>query len=109
MNMSEDDDLKEAYNRAPIFKGINYTYWKSIMYVQLLSVNKDMWWHVTERPFIPEGDEDVVKHPKHWDDTKTKNSSYDLKVRNILIYALSAKVFYSISHHTNVKGMLDAL
>lgn len=53
MNISEDDDPKGAYNITPVFKGKNYTYWKSIMYVQLLSVDKNRWYAVTEGPFIP--------------------------------------------------------
>ena len=79
------------------------------MYVHLLSVDKNMWCVVTEGSFIPKGNGDVVKHLKHWNNAETKKASYDLKARKILIYALSAKVFYSISHHTSAKGMRDAL
>lgn len=79
------------------------------MFEHLLSIDKYLWCAVTEGPFIHKGDDDVVKHPKDWDDAETKKVSYDLKVRNILISTLGAKVFYLISHHMNVKGMLDAL
>lgn len=79
------------------------------MYVYLLLVDKILWCAITEQPFIPKRVDDVVKHPKHWDDVKTKKASYYLKVRSLLIYTLSAKVFNSISHHTSAKGMWDAL
>lgn len=83
--MSEDGDSKGVYNRAPIFKGGNYIYWKSIMYIHLLQIDKNIWCIVTEGPFIPKGDDYVVKHSKDWDDAKTKKALYDLKAMNILI------------------------
>lgn len=109
MNMAEDDNPNGAYNRAPIFKGENYTYWKVNMYVHLLSVDKNLWYVITEGPFIPKGKQDIVKHLKDWNDAGTKKASYDLKARNILISTLSSKVFYSISNHTSAKGMWGAL
>lgn len=40
MNMTDDDNLKGAYNRAPIFKGNNYTYWKANMYYTYYQLTK---------------------------------------------------------------------
>lgn len=79
------------------------------MYVHLLSVEKNMRCAVTEGPFISKGDDDIVKHPKDWNDDKTIKASYDLIARNIIILALSAEVFYLILHHTSTKGMWGAL
>ncbi|XP_050889147.1 uncharacterized protein LOC127094347 [Lathyrus oleraceus] len=79
------------------------------MYVHLQLVEKNLWVSISEGPFIPKGDNNVVKHPKDWTDNETKQTSYDLKVRNILISSLSMKVFYSISHHKSTKGMWDPL
>ncbi|XP_050874924.1 uncharacterized protein LOC127078519 [Lathyrus oleraceus] len=107
--MSEDNDPKGAYNRAPVFKGENDIYWKLIMYVHLLSVDKNLRCAVTEGLYIPKGDNSVVKQPKDWTDDETKKASYDLKAKNIIILAISAKAFYSISHHTSTKGIWDAL
>ncbi|XP_050909787.1 uncharacterized protein LOC127123628 [Lathyrus oleraceus] len=64
---------------------------------------------VTEGSFITKGDDGVVKHPKDWDDAETKSASYDLKARNILISALSAKVLYLNSHYTSANSMWDDL
>lgn len=36
-----------SYNRAPIFKGENYAYWKENMYVCLQSDDKNIWIAVT--------------------------------------------------------------
>ena len=63
------------------------------MYVHLLSVDENLWCAFTEGPFIPQGDDDIVKHPKDWNDDETKKASYDLKARNIIILALSVKLF----------------
>lgn len=109
VNMEEDNDPKGAYNRASIFKGKNYTYWKAKMYVHLLSIDKNMCCVVTEGPFIPKDHDEVVKHPNDWNDVESKKPSYDFKARNILISALSANVLYSTSHHTSAKSVVDAL
>lgn len=79
------------------------------MYVHLLLVGKNMWYVVTQGPLTPKDDDEVVKHPKYWNDGETKKASYDLKARNMLIYALSTKVFYSTLHHTSAKGMWASL
>lgn len=109
MSISDDDNPKGAYNKALVLKGEIYTYWISIIYVHFLSNDKNLSCVVIERPFTPNGADAILKHPKDWDDTRTKKVSYDLKARNILIFALSAKVFYSISHHKSGKGMWDVL
>lgn len=62
---------------TPVFKGKNYTYWKFIMYVHLLLVDKNPWCAVTEGPYISKGDTNVVKHPKDWNDDETKKAPYD--------------------------------
>lgn len=107
--MADNDNPKDAYNRAHVFKGESYTYWKENMYVHLLSVDKNLWCIVTEGPFISMGYNDVIKHPKDWMNDVTKKSLYDLKTGNILIPVLSVEVFYSISHYTSSKGMWDNL
>lgn len=59
--------------------------------------------------YIPKLANDILKHPKYWDAVETKKAPYVLKSRYILIYALSFKVFYSISNYTSAKGVRDAL
>lgn len=51
----------------------------------------------------------LEKIPKDWSDEETKKVYYNLKERNIVIYALSGKVYYSISHHKTAPSMLNAL
>ena len=82
---------------------------ESNKYVNLLSVEENLWCAVTEAPFIHTGDDNIVKHPKDWTYGETNKASYILKARSIFIFTLSAKVFYSISYHTSAKGIWDTL
>lgn len=47
------EDPKGTYNRAPIFKGENYVYWKEYIMVHLISVAKRLWVAIKDVPFIP--------------------------------------------------------
>lgn len=65
---------------------------------------------VADEPFIPRNEVDnSIEHPEDWTDDETKKASYDLKIMSILIFALSVKVLYTISHHKSIKAMWDAL
>lgn len=46
------DDMNGAHNRAPVFKGENYTYWKDNIYVHLTSVDKMFWVTIEDNPFF---------------------------------------------------------
>lgn len=61
--MEDDDDPNGAYNRALIFKGGNYAYWKENMVIHLLSVDK-IYGYPSPNDLIPKGNDNVVKHPK---------------------------------------------
>ena len=67
---------------------------------------------ITDKLFIPKTEVNRVftlKSHKDWSDDETKKASYDLKARNILIFALSVKVYYSISHHKTPHSMWNDL
>lgn len=105
-----DEDPKGAYNRAPLFKCENYAYWKENMYVHLMSVDKNIWVETIDGPFIPKNEVDnVINLPKYWTDDETNKALYDLTVENILICALSAKLYYFISYHKNAQTVWNAL
>lgn len=92
-----DGDLKGAYNRAPFFYGKNYAYLMENMYVLLISVDKHLSVAITDRPFIPKSKVyDYVKISKNLTDDETKKASYDLKVRNIVIFELRSTMYYFI-------------
>lgn len=58
------------------------------MYVHLISMDLQYWLSITDGSFITLNVIDgvlVVKTPQDWNDSKIKNASYNLKVRNILI------------------------
>jgi len=76
---------KGAYNRAPIFDGENYYYWKECMSVHIQSVDMDVWDAIVNGRFqlkISANGEDgvVLDKPKEdWSDDDKKKVQYDLK------------------------------
>ena len=45
-----ENNPKGAYNRAPIFTGENYSYWKDCMRVHINSVDRKIWKVIEEGP-----------------------------------------------------------
>jgi len=45
---------KGAYNRAPIFDGVNYDYWNECMSVHIQSMDMDVWEVVVNGQFQPQ-------------------------------------------------------
>lgn len=59
-------------------------------------------------PFIPNNDVDgvsTIKCPKYWNNEETKNASYNLKTRNILIFVLSAKMCWNKRKNSEERGL----
>jgi hypothetical protein len=106
---------KGAYNRAPIFDGENYDYWKECMSVHIQSVDMDVWDAIVNGRFQPQiaadGDNGVVldKPKADWNDDDKKKVQYDLKALNILISSLGVNEYHSVSHCKTSKDMWDAL
>jgi hypothetical protein len=103
---------KGAYNRAPIFDGENYVYWKECMSIHIKSVDMDVWYAVANRRFQPQVVANGVAQDKpkadQSDDDK-KKVQYDLKAGNILISSLGVNEYHSVSHCKTYKDMWDAL
>jgi hypothetical protein len=77
-----------AYNRAPIFDGENFDYWKECMSVHIQSVDMDMWDVVVNGRFQPQvvANGVALEKPKAgWSDNDKKKVQLHLKARNILI------------------------
>lgn len=101
-------DSKGAYNRAPIFTGENYAYWRDCMYIHLMSEDIQYWLAIEDITFVPQKVIDgvsVAKLPKDWNEAETKKVSYDLKAKNILISPLSMNVYFYISYCNTVQEM----
>lgn len=63
-SVADGVDPKRVYNTAPVSKVDNYAYWKENIHVNILLTDKNVWVVVTDKPFIPKGGNDVIKHPK---------------------------------------------
>ena len=92
-----------------LFSKAKFTLIRNLSCMYTCNRLRTMWCAITEGSFISYGADDIVKLPKDWEDAKIKKASYELKAVNILISALSDKVFYLILNHTSVKAMWDAL
>jgi len=87
---------KVAYNRAPIFDGENYDYWKECMRFHIQSVDMDVWDAVDKGWFQPQiaadGDNGlIIDKPKvDWsDDGKKKfNNQKSMKLMSIISYLI---------------------
>lgn len=82
------------------------------MYVHLMSTDKTLWIAIEGDPFVPKITMEgvgIIKPPLNQNDEETKKGPYDLKSRNILIFALSLNVYYSISHHSSSQSVWNVL
>ncbi|MCH88300.1 phytoalexin-deficient 4-2 protein, partial [Trifolium medium] len=103
---------KGAYNRAPIFDGENYDYWKECMSIHIQSLDMDVWDAVVNGRFQPQVVANGVAREKlkaDWSDDDKKKVQCDLKARNILISSLGVNEYHSVSHCKTAKAMWDAL
>lgn len=104
---------KGAYNKAPIFNGKNYDYWKDCMCIHINSINRNVWNAIQNGPFeitMPNADDVVVpKSEAQWNMEDEKKWSCDWKARNILISTLEVDEYYSVSHCKTAKTMRDSL
>jgi hypothetical protein len=67
-----------AYNRAPIFDGENYDYWKECMNVHIQSFDMDVWEAMVNRRFQSEvvANEVALEKPKvNWNDDEKRRSN----------------------------------
>jgi hypothetical protein len=104
---------KGAYNRAPIFNGEHFDYWKSSMRIHITSFDVEVWNTIENGPFVPTNTDlnGVVtnKPMAQWSDDDKKKVSYDAKAQNILISSLGIEQFDHVSHCNSAKQMWDTL
>jgi hypothetical protein len=106
-------ESKEAYDKALIFNGDNYDYWKDCMCIHMTSRDKELWNVIVTGPFIPtrtDANGIVTLKPKNkWTTDEERKWSYDLKARNILISSLGIDEYFRISNCRSAKNMWDTL
>ncbi|KAK2390489.1 putative mitochondrial protein [Trifolium repens] len=104
---------KGAYNRAPIFNGDHFDYWKSSMRIHINSFDGEVWNAIENGPFVPTitDPHGIVdnKPMLQWTDDEKKKVNYDAKAQNILISSLGIEQFYHVSHCSSAKEMWDTL
>ena len=104
---------KGAYNRAPVFNGDHFDYWKSSMRIHINSFDSEVWNAIENGPFAPtitDAHGVVANKPMaQWTDEEKKKVNYDAKAQNILISSLGIDQFYHVSHCESAKEMWDTL
>ncbi|KAK2374883.1 hypothetical protein QL285_075815 [Trifolium repens] len=104
---------KGAYNRAPIFNGDHFDYWKSSMRIHINSFDGEVWNAIENGPFVPTitDPHGIVdnKPMAQWTEEEKKKVNYDAKAQNILISSLGIDQFYHVSHCQSAKEMWDTL
>ncbi|KAK2416799.1 gag-protease polyprotein [Trifolium repens] len=104
---------KGAYNRAPIFNGDHFDYWKSSMCIHINSFDGEVWNAIENGPFVPtitDAHGIVTNKPMaQWMEEEKKKANYDAKAQNILISSLGIDQFYHVSHCQSAKEMWDTL
>ncbi|KAK2382949.1 putative mitochondrial protein [Trifolium repens] len=100
---------KGAYNRAPIFNGDHFDYWKSSMRIHINSFDGEVWNAIENGPFVPTitDPHGIVENKPmaQWTDDEKKKVNYDAKAQNILISSLGIEQFYHVSHCSTAKEM----
>ena len=104
---------KGAYNRAPVFNGENYGYWKDCMRVHINSIDRNVWTAIQNGPFQITMRNDagaiVPKPEDQWNEMDEKKWSCDWRGRNMIISTLGVYEYYRVSRCTSAKEMWDAL
>lgn len=102
----------EVYNKAPIFNGEIYGYWKNCMRIHINSIDRNVWNTIQNGPFeITVTIVDVVvPKPEAQRNVDDEKKWYcDWKARNILISTLGVDEYYHVSHCKTAKAMWDSL
>jgi hypothetical protein len=99
---------KGAYNRAPIFEGENYDYWKECLSIHIQSVDMDVWDAVANRRFQPQVFADGVAQDKSkadWsDDDKKRSDTMNIIFSSPLLVLISI-ILYLLVRPPNICGM----
>lgn len=102
-----------AYNKASIFNGENYGYWKDCMHIHINSIDVNVWKDIQNGPFWKtmtnvEG-ATIPKPEVQWNTKDEKKWYCDWKARNILISALGVDEYCRVSHCEIAKAVWDSL
>ena len=82
---------KGVYNRAHVFNGENYGYWKDCMRVHINSIDRNVWTAIQNGPFqitMRNDVSEIVPKPEDQYEIDEKKWSCDWRGRNMIISAL---------------------
>jgi len=96
-------------NRAPLFDGSNYYFWKGKMELSLRSQVNDMWTVITNGDFISTSKEGAVKDKIAWSTDEKAQVLLNSKARLFLSCALTMEESERVDERKNAKDVWDTL
>ncbi|XP_068504376.1 uncharacterized protein [Phaseolus vulgaris] len=102
----------DSINRPPLFRGVNYQFWKVRMKIFMHSTNKGIWETIENGPFIPQvkRDEVLIDKPSfERTEAESKKAKFNWITKNIITSALSCDGFFRVSQCSSAKEMWDIL
>ena len=101
-----------SINRPPIFNREGYHYWKTHMQIFIEAIDLNIWEAIEIGPYVPtivDGSTTTEKPRDQWSEEDRIRVQYNLKVKNIITYALGIYEYFRVSKCTNAKEMWDKL
>jgi len=86
-----------SINRPPLFRGLNYQFWKVRMKIFVESLDKGILDTIENDSFIPKFERDgssIEKPWSQWTDSKNKKVKFDCIAKNIITSALNSDDFF---------------
>ena len=102
----------QSTSRPPLFKGVNYSYWKARMKIFIQAQDYEMWNVIEDGPYVPTKIIEGTRVPKvreEWDVNETRLVQLNSKAMNCLYCALDSNEFNRISICESAKEIWDTL
>ena len=112
MASSSFHQIDGSYNKAPVFNGEGYSYWKERMRIFICSHDLDVWNTIENGPFIPTCITDgktVTKPRNEWNEDEKKKVQLDWRGKNIITAAIGQDEFFRICSCKTAQEMWDTL
>jgi len=101
-----------SIHKPPMFCGLNYQFWKIRMQIFIESIDKGIWYAITNGPYTPECLVENKQVDKQWielTDEEMRRAQYDCNAKNITTSSLSMDKFFMVSQCKSAKELWDVL
>ncbi|KAL2347310.1 hypothetical protein Fmac_001310 [Flemingia macrophylla] len=99
----------QAVNCPPLFRGVNYDYWKQRIIAFYDACHIDMWEVVKEGDYIPLGQDGEMIPKTVWTDEQKQRYLLNSKARKSIMCALTEDEYTKVHSFKSAKQMWDTL